>query len=499
MIKLSFRMWILVFSLILAALIISPTFQKGMEIKSVDKNSVAFESGLRSGMKIEQINSQPIKSQEDYSIAAESFNLGESRISIVTNKGEFIFLDEDLSSLSVGEIPRTNIKTGLDLSGGSRALVKPVGVSLSSEELDDLVAITSNRLNVFGLSDLTVRPARDLEGNNYMLIEVAGATNEELRELVGTQGRFEAKIANQTVFSGGDKDISSVARGGQQALVTGCRRSTEDFVCEFTFAIYLREEAAERHATITSSIPLDETGEFLSEKLYLFIDGEEVDSLSINANLRGQKTTSISINGYGSGATQEEALRNAKEDMNKLQTILLTGSLPYELEIVKLDSISPSLGREFTRSMVLLAFIVFLVVSVVLFVKYRKMKITFAVILTMFSEAFITLGIAALLRWNIDAAGIAGIIAGMGTGVNDQIVIIDESKSGGNSSLKERIKTALFIIMGAFFTIVAAMLPLFWAGAGMLRGFAFTTIIGITVGILITRPAFADMIKRIEE
>jgi len=94
---------------------------------------------------------------------------------------------------------------------------------------------------------------------------------------------------------------------------------------------------------------------------------------------------------------------------------------------------------------------------------------------------------------------IAGIIAGMGTGVNDQIVILDESVSNLRISMKERIKRALFIIIGAFFTIVAAMLPLFWAGAGLLRGFALTTIIGVTVGILITRPAFAEVIRRIGE
>jgi preprotein translocase subunit SecD len=64
--------------------------------------------------------------------------------------------------------------------------------------------------------------------------------------------------------------------------------------------------------------------------------------------------------------------------------------------------------------------------------------------------------------------------------------------------LKERIKRALFIIVGAFFTIIAAMMPLFWAGAGMLRGFALTTIIGVSVGILITRPAFADIVKKIK-
>ena len=87
----------------------------------------------------------------------------------------------------------------------------------------------------------------------------------------------------------------------------------------------------------------------------------------------------------------------------------------------------------------------------------------------------------------------------MGTGVNDQIVIIDESVSNLQISIKERIKRALFIIFGAFFTIVAAMLPLLWAGAGLLRGFALTTIFTVLAGILVTRPAFADILKKIQK
>jgi preprotein translocase subunit SecD len=43
------------------------------------------------------------------------------------------------------------------------------------------------------------------------------------------------------------------------------------------------------------------------------------------------------------------------------------------------------------------------------------------------------------------------------------------------------------------------MLPLLSAGAGLFKGFAFTTIAGITIGVLISRPAFADIIKKIQE
>ena len=39
------------------------------------------------------------------------------------------------------------------------------------------------------------------------------------------------------------------------------------------------------------------------------------------------------------------------------------------------------------------------------------------------------------------------------------------------------------------------MVPLLFAGAGLIKGFAITTIIGVTNGVFITRPAFAKMIE----
>ena len=66
-------------------------------------------------------------------------------------------------------------------------------------------------------------------------------------------------------------------------------------------------------------------------------------------------------------------------------------------------------------------------------------------------------------------------------------------------SIKERMKRALFVIVSAYLTGVVSLIPLYWAGAGLFKGFALTTIIGITAGVLITRPAFADIIKKLEE
>jgi preprotein translocase subunit SecD len=505
--KLTWRVWLLMFVLILSFLAIAPwkTFDSGVVVKTVDRNSSEYDAGLRPGMTIVSINGNSIKDMEDYTkITAQVFSGIEQKITIGNSDGEeFIFLSNKSLDISISNVPTSRLKTGLDLSGGARALVKAQNASLSQDQINDLVSITTERLNAFGLSDIVIKPVSDLSGESYMLIEIAGSTSSELKELLESQGKFEAKIGNDTVFVGGDKDITYVGSSGQDAGIYSCDQYQEGYVCQFRFVIYLSEKAAQRQADLTNalSVNISSGGKYLEKPLDLYVDNNLLDTLQIGADLKGKVTTQIQISGSGAGTTEKEAFEDTTKNMKKLQTILKTGSLPYKLEIVKLDTISPTLGKEFTKNLIILALIVFVIVSTVLFIRYRKIKITSLVILTMFSEAFITLAVATLLKWNIDVAGIAGIIAGMGTGVNDQILIIDESASKETNRLpiKERIKSALFMIMGAFFTIIAAMIPLFWAGAGMLRGFALTTIIGVSVGILITRPAFADMVERLGE
>lgn len=503
MARLHWKVWVLIIALICSFIFIAPWqyFEKGVVITGIEKNSTEFNSGLRAGQIITSINSQEVSNLQDFSnIISKLFVDNEStKINIITRDSSIVFVKSSSLDLVVGKIPGTKLKTGLDLSGGARALIKAENKSLTSAEISDLIAITTERFNVYGLKDIGIKSVRDLNGNSYMLIEIAGASPSDLKDLISNQGKFEGKFGNTTVFVGGI-DIAHVERTGQSAGIIGCSATQGGEACQFSFPISLTEAAAKRHADITDKIPLStENPEYLSEKLDLYIDGNLMDSLFVSKDLKGKITTQISIQGSGTGATRQEAITDTQNSMKKLQTILITGSLPYKLEIVKLDTISPNLGREFTKNLIYLALVVFVVISVVLFIKYRKIKITSAVILTIFSEAVITLGIASLINWNLDAASIAGIIAGMGTGINDQIVLIDESVSNAHISLRERIKRGFFIIIGAFFTIIAAMLPLFWAGAGMLKGFALTTILSVLAGILITRPAFSEILRKIQE
>lgn len=508
--KITIKIWILIlfviFSLV-SIFSIPPLFmQDGVLVSSVDRNSSLFQEGLRSGMIIEYINQERISSLEQYSEVVDF--QGEQRVDIITKEGlEIIglFTPEDFQQLTVRKIPSTRIRTGLDLQGGARALVSPVE-PVTETQMDDLIAISQERFNAFGLTDVQIRKVSDLTGNQFMLIEVAGSTPEDLQEIISQQGNFEARIANQTVFRGGDRDVTYVGRTGQDAAVVECFVVEGGESCRFRFTIYLSSIAAQRHADITSELDIITLngGRYLSEQIDFYLDGNLIDSLNIAAELRGRSTTQIQISGSGFGPTRQEAINDARQNMNTLQTVLITGSLPFELRIDKIDRISPRLGQEFTRQLFLGGLFAFIAVGLVVFVRYRKIKYVAAQLIALFSEVVIILGLAALIRWNLDLPSIAGIIAAIGTGMDSQIVILDESRSD-EGSLKQRIKKALFIIITAFTTTFFALIPLTGAlgfmgigavSAGLLQGFAITTLIGISVGVFISRPAFADMIRQ---
>jgi preprotein translocase subunit SecD len=508
MAKLTWRIWLLLILVLLSVLAIfgmPPKFlQSGVLITSVESNSTAFEQGLRQGQIITSVDGVKINNPNEFSTLLENKFLTNNSVKTIfeTNNGEVILFTSELPKITISEIPNTNIKTGLDLSGGARALVQAENHSLSKDEVNDLVSIVENRFNVFGISDVRVSPVSDLSANNFVLIEIAGATPSDLDSLISQQGKFEAKVGNDTVFIGGERDITSVSRSGQQSGITSCLPdSTGGYFCNFQFVVYLSPEAAQRHADITKNLEIiTQNGQrYLSQSLDLYVDDNLVDTLLIGESLRGRVTTEIMISGSGQGPTQEEAYNMAETNMNQLQTVLITGSLPFKLEVVKLDTISPTLGNDFIKAIMLAGIGALLAVAIIVFVRYQNFKASMALVFTSFSEIILILGIAALIGWNLDLPSIAGILATIGTGVDQQIIIIDESRREKSLTVAQRLKRAFVIIVGAYFTALVSLLPLMWVGAGLLKGFAVTTLIGITAGVLISRPAFTDMIRKMEE
>ncbi|MBR9699627.1 hypothetical protein GOV09_04180 [Candidatus Woesearchaeota archaeon] len=512
----SFRVIFLIIALILAIVSINPNpMRRGVAIGNVVQNSSAAQAGILSPNPtappmtrevIESIDNTPIRDIKDYFNKVEALEQN-STINIVTNRAVYNLRLEEELGLSVQNAPQSNIRKGLDLQGGTRVLLQPEE-KLSQEDIDILIANMKQRLNVYGLSDLIIRQSDDLPppfgtGNQYIVVEIAGATKEEVSELLAKQGKFEAKIANKTAFTGGD-DIRYVCRTPDCAGIDpqrGCSDAEGGSVCTFRFSITLSQEAAERQADITRTLNIitEENGRtYLDQQLIMVLDDAEVDQLNIGSELKGSAVTEISISGSGVGINRQDAIQVALDNMKRLQTILITGSLPVKINIIKTDTTSPLLGEAFINNAIFIGVLAMLAVALVIFIRYRKLKISLTMVVTMVSEVILLLGTAALIGWNIDLAAIAGILIAVGTGVDDQIVITDETLKGESERIydwKKRLKRAFFIIMGAYFTTVVAMLPLVFAGAGLLKGFAITTIIGVSIGVFITRPTYAKIIE----
>jgi preprotein translocase subunit SecD len=526
--KFTFRIWLLISIVFLSLLSIFVTFepfgitflQEGVVVTSVNPDSEIFEGGLRQDMVIQFVNGKPVRTLADYADAMEQYSLlGENdtaRLSLqVYNGPEIVGLYDYLiiNDIRVSEIASTKLKTGLDLSGGARAFVQ-VTEPISSADADDLISVLEQRLNVYGLTDLNMYKVTTTTGQPLIGVEIAGSTPDELESLIGEQGNFVAQIGNDTVFVGGDKDITYVGRTGTDATITECFVVSGGEACNFAFTIHLSPESAQRHADITNALGTEnnclaqsDPNCYLDEQLDFYIDDVITSSLNIGGSLQGNVATQIQISGSGSGSTREEAVDNAQSEMKRLQTILITGSLPYDLEIVKIDRISSQLGSGFVDQIILAGIFAILSITLFTFLRYRNIKISLAIILVSISETIIILGVAALIQWNLNLVSIAGIIAAIGTGIDSQIIILDESRNS-SESLRDRIKKALFIITTAFATTLVALLPLTGmlgflgigaASAGLLKGFAITTLIGITVGVVISRPAFADIAKQFQK
>jgi len=198
-------------------------------------------------------------------------------------------------------------------------------------------------------------------------------------------------------------------------------------------------------------------------------------------------------------------LAEAQSEVNELSAILSSGSLPVGIENISKETVSPVLGQNILSKILIMGLLALLVVAIIIFVRYNDWRIAIPIFVTGAAEVFLVLAFAALINWQLDLVAIAGILTAVGTGVDDQIIITDElernkgKEQSEERSLLARVKRAFFIIWMSAATLAATMLPIIFVFGGVpkLIGFAITTLAGVAIGVLITRPAFAAIIKEI--
>ncbi len=408
--------------------------------------------------------------------------------------------------ISVASISISGITEGLDLKGGSSIQIE-LQQPVNTTTMNTVIGVLNKRLDVFGVKDVQVRPS----GNQSVLVEVAGVQPQDVANLVGTPGKFDATIGNQTVLLGSD-------------IVTVQAYTVEGNTWSVPFTI--TTAAANNFAQAAKGKA--------GQPVNMYLDNNLVSSPQLDPGLaNGVASSNVEVSGTAASAAA------AQTQAKNIQTILQSGSLPVQVSIAGVSSVSAELGNEFVNGALIAGLAALIVISAVILYRYRTPILVIPIIFTSLSELVLILGVASIIHWNIDLAAIAGIIAAIGTGVDDQIIITDEVLKGnrefnistptqksrrskradkkkgkkGKSEDKKvkvsrritgfrlRIRSAFFIIYASAATLIAAMLPIAYvgystgSGLGVLVGFAFTTIIGVLIGIFITRPVYAKFVE----
>ncbi|MCU4717615.1 preprotein translocase subunit SecD [Halapricum hydrolyticum] len=411
------------------------------------------------------------------------------------------------------DVTREEFASALQASGFD-ATEDDINDGVTAATRENVVEILQSKIDRTGLAGGTVTTV----GDGFVVVEVPNAEIDEVRDIVTDRGvvRIVAEVrepganstTNTTVITG--DDIASTGQIGQ-------RTSPSGEVTGWEAPVTLTEEGAQQFQQqmqelgFTSATGIgncDRTGGPGSERqgsycLLTTLDGELVRSNGMGEDLGTElganenwPTEDPTFTIGASSAAQAEEIKISLE----------VGSLPTNLDLSEdaendVSYIQPSLAEEFKSLSLITGLLAWFAVAGMVFLRYNKVRVAIPMIFTAIAEVFILLGFAAVSGLALDLSHIAGLIAVIGTGVDDLIIIADEILQQGEVAtgrvFQNRFRKAFWVIGAAAVTTIIAMSPLTFLSVGDLFGFAIVTIVGVLIGVLITRPAYGDILRNL--
>ena len=167
-----------------------------------------------------------------------------------------------------------------------------------------------------------------------------------------------------------------------------------------------------------------------------------------------------------------------------LANVLKSGKMPAPARIVQEDIVGPSLGQESINQGMwsfIFAFVLLMIYMCAMYGLIPGMVANGALIVNF----FFTLGILTSFQAALTMSGIAGMVLSLGMAVDANVLIYERAKeelrAGKNvrAALADGYKNAFSAIFDSNLTSIITGIILFNFGAGPIRGFATTLIIGI--------------------
>ncbi len=386
------------------------------------------------------------------------------------------------------------LNLGLDLSGGVDILIKviaPPGENLE-ELMPGVVDVMSKRLDPQGTLSISVQQVSE-DRINIQVPSSTGESPERVRRLIEQSAHLELVDTGFVSYLAGSR---------------ACRRDSENLEnCEliYTENKVVIEGGDLKRATVSpnpnggwqvdfelnpsgSDAFARHTASHISQYLTIVLDENVVSSPIINSAIFG--------NGSISG-------NFSIEQANELSLLLNAGRLDADVEILKLSSVGPALGKDSLEKSIKAGWIGLMLVAFYMLFSYKKRGFSAVISLGFFSVIIFSL--FSNLNITLTLPGIAGLILSIGMAVDANVIIFERIKEEENSgrtgllAIEEGFSNALSVITDANVTTFLIGLVLYSLATGPVRGFAVTLLIGIAVSVftaLVITRAFIETWER---
>ncbi|MDW8201085.1 MAG: protein translocase subunit SecD [Cyanobacteriota bacterium SKYGB_h_bin112] len=411
------------------------------------------------------------------------------------------------------------LRLGLDLQGGSQLTIQVKQPEdgqpqvIKPGDLEDLRVVIERRVNGLGVSEAIVQTA----GNNQLLVQLPGVNDpkEAERVLGGTAKlEFRQETSNPEVvaeFQVRREELGKLFAKQQELEQAGKQAEAEANRLEIAKKtqqldalvdkLYEPAKLTGKNLKRAIAAPITTGGSAYQVNLEFDSEGEKIfaemtkaiagtgrrigiflDDRLISAPTVDVKYAATGIQGGASISGGFDA-----KAASELAIQLRGGSLPFPVEVVENRTVGATLGQDSIQKSIYAGIGGLMLVLIFMVAYYRLPGVVADVSLLIY--AVLNLAAFALLQVTLTLPGIAGFILSIGMAVDANVLIFERTREelrAGKTlyrSVENGFYRAFSSILDGNVTTLIACLVLFWLGSGLVKGFALTLAIGVSISM----------------
>lgn len=330
--------------------------------------------------------------------------------------------------------------------------VESLGEASWEEKMDSAVSMIQQRLDRKGWTEANVYQ----EGDKRIRVEIPGIDDVEtaVSEIGQTAKLSFVDINGQVVVKGED-----VINAKKQAY------SDQTGQSKIVVSLEFNEKGKQDFKSATEAN--------IGQPIFIMLDNQIISAPTVNAVIPDGKA--IIEGGFDIDSAEE------------LASLIRAGSLPFELEILEMNTIGATLGANALNTSILggAVGIALVLIFMLIFYRAKGFAASLALIIYILLELIFLNG----LNITLTLHGIAGIILSVGMAVDANVIIFErirEELAQGRTlklAIDKGFSRAFPSILDSNITTLIAGGVLYWLGSGPIKGFAQTLMIGIVLSM----------------